>query len=95
MFDILDTDKVFYDSPNTGDPACCCSRCGKPIPEDVPAVRAWPSEPGDQGYDPNATGGTEFRYHPECVGIIVASDPFSSSIPAHGDGKPDYDLDNI
>jgi hypothetical protein len=30
---ILDTDKFFHDSPNTGEPGCICSRCQRLIPE--------------------------------------------------------------
>jgi hypothetical protein len=56
-------DKVFYDSPDSGHPDCKCSRCGKPIPaKESPILRMWPTESGDHGYDPNAAGGTEFRY---------------------------------
>ena len=68
-FEILPTDKHFYDSPDTGHRTCLCSRCGKLIPESQMAIRAWPSEPGDQGYDSAAPGGTEFRYHPSCLGF--------------------------
>ena len=36
----------FTDSPDAGDPACLCSRCGDPIPEhDVP-LRAWKEQLG-------------------------------------------------
>lgn len=67
MLKILETDRVFTDSPDAGDPACVCSRCGKQIPEiDAPIIRAWPTELGDHGYDPEAKGGTELRYCNEC-----------------------------
>lgn len=67
MLKILETDRVFTDSPDAEDPACICSRCGKQIPEiDAPIIRAWPTEPGDHGYDPEAKGGTELRYCNEC-----------------------------
>jgi len=73
MFKILTTDKVFFDSPDTGHPECLCSRCGKLIPENEMAIRAWPSEPGDYGYDPNASAGTEFRYHFGCLPEVLSS----------------------
>lgn len=79
MIIILATDKVFYDSPDVGHPDCLCSRCGKPIPqEQSPIVRAWPTEPGDQGFDPDAKHGTEFRYCWPCsesMGIKFLPDP--------------------
>lgn len=60
---VKSTDKVFYDSPDSGHPDCKYSRCGNIIPENQsPILRMWPTEPGDYGYDPNAKGGTEFRY---------------------------------
>ncbi len=39
MIKILCTDTKFYDSPDAGDPACLCSRCGKVI-DDAP-IRAF------------------------------------------------------
>lgn len=66
-FEILQTDQVFYSSPNTGAPDCKCSRCGNLIPEkESPILRCWPTEPDDIGYDPKSKGGTEFRYCWSC-----------------------------
>lgn len=65
-FEVLPTDKYFYDSPDTGMPECLCSRCNKVIPEDDVPIRAWP-EPGEYGYDAKAVGGTEFRYCESCL----------------------------
>lgn len=67
MIEVKLTDKVFYDSPNAGDPDCLCSRCLKAIrEEDEPIIRAWPTEEGDHGFDPKGDGGTEFRYCHAC-----------------------------
>lgn len=67
MITVLTTDKFFYDSPDAGDANCLCSRCGNQIPEkDSPIIRAWPTDPGDHGFDPKADGGTEFRYCRKC-----------------------------
>lgn len=73
-FEIRFTDTIYHDSQDTGDPRCTCSRCGQIIPEDQPAIRVWPSGPQDFGYDPGAIGGTEFRYHPKCIGITYCAD---------------------
>jgi hypothetical protein len=54
---IVETDKVFHDSPDVGEPTCVCSRCGRPIEEDVVPIRAWIDE---------GRGG-EYRFHPACV----------------------------
>lgn len=53
---ILKTDHIFSDSPDAGNPACICSRCGQKI-SDVPVgiILAWPDEGG------------EYRFHPECL----------------------------
>lgn len=77
MITIKQTDKFFYNSPDTGHPECLCSRCGKLIEEDEIPIRCWPTAPGDFGFDPNAKGGTEFRYCEQCckaMGIVFASD---------------------
>lgn len=37
----LESDKIFSDSPDTGTPACICSRCGKMIPGDEAALRLY------------------------------------------------------
>ena len=67
MIQIIPTDKFFYDSPDAGDSSCICSRCNKPIPEeDSPILRVMPTDLGDYGFDPNAIGGTEFRYCRKC-----------------------------
>jgi hypothetical protein len=51
---ILPTDTLFQDSPDAGDQACVCSRCGEPIGEEEgPPVRVFV----DQGK------GGEYRYH--------------------------------
>lgn len=64
---ILETDKFFYDSPEPGQKECICSRCLQPIPRNNnPILRAWPTRKGDYGYDPEAKGGTEFRYCWKC-----------------------------
>jgi hypothetical protein len=52
-------DRVFADSPDEGDPACLCSRCGGVI--EVAPIRLWP-EPGKD---------LEMRFHAECLGLAV------------------------
>lgn len=79
--EVLESDKVFYDSPGAGEAGCTCSRCGSQIPDqEEPVIRAWPSEPDDHGYDPKAIGGTEFRYCIACcesMGIVfIGKSPF-------------------
>jgi len=51
------TDTLFQDSPDSGQPECICSRCGKMI-EDGAAIRVFVNE-GRDG---------EYRYHRACVG---------------------------
>lgn len=58
MLTILQTDTKFYDSPDAGDPACLCSRCGKVI--DEAPIRAFPEN-----------GEYEYRYHPACLGATT------------------------
>lgn len=53
------TDTKFFDSPDTGDQTCLCSRCGLPIAENEMALRAFV-----QGEN------AEYRYHEACSGII-------------------------
>lgn len=66
---ILPADKFFYDSPEPGDKDCICSRCLLPIPRNnTPILRAWPTGPGDHGYDRKAS--TEFRYCWKCCKSI-------------------------
>lgn len=88
-FEILPTDKFFYNSPDTGMPECICSRCGKMIPEDEPAIRAFPTEPDDYGYDPHAEGGTEFRYHAACVGMKFAAGGLGNAFDEPGIFSPE------
>jgi hypothetical protein len=57
-FDMLPGDRIFTDSPDSGDPACLCSRCGKTIEGNIVPIRVT---------DP--LGVTERRYHPACIGI--------------------------
>lgn len=54
---IFQTDRLFTDSLDAGDPACLCSRCGLTIPDGVGIIRAWPEQ-----------GEVEYRYHPVCLG---------------------------
>ena len=53
---ILKTDTKFLNSPDAGNSACICSRCGKPISENETPVRTWAM---DFGY--------ECRYHETCI----------------------------
>ena len=57
---VLPTDRLFLVSPETGDPACLCSRCGQvckttPLRVFIPASYEFPQ-------------GAEYRYHGRCVG---------------------------
>ena len=61
-FQVMGTDRLFMTSPGPGAPEQC-SRCGKPIADDEPTVRAAPAE--------DEAG--EYRYHPACVGLQGAS----------------------
>lgn len=53
---ILPTDKSFTDSPDVGDPACLCSRCGKRIGVEEVPTRA------------TLNGRLEYRYCDRCTG---------------------------
>jgi hypothetical protein len=67
---IQQTDRLFFDSPDKGDPTCLCSRCLQPIGEDDLALRAWPQD-GSNG---------EFRYCEACqeeMGIHCALEEVS------------------
>lgn len=58
---VLPTDRLFLVSPETGDPACLCSRCGQvckttPLRVFIPPSYEFPK-------------GAEYRYHGRCVGV--------------------------
>ena len=57
---ISPTDSLWPTSPNTGNPACLCSRCGRMIGAGE-AIRIFPE---------HGTG--EYRYHPACFGLVAA-----------------------
>ncbi len=52
--------KWFKDSPDTGDPACICSFCGKVIEEGEIPLRVW-----------QETGNMEFRLHIDCARQVI------------------------
>lgn len=61
MFNVQPGDRLFPDSPDAGEPACICSRCGQQIAEcDLP-IRVFVDE---------GRGG-EYRYHPPCLGVTL------------------------
>jgi len=60
LIKILPSDRFFDDCPETGDPACICSRCGAVI-EKGPVIRAAPTEEGEPGWTTGRP--VEFRYH--------------------------------
>lgn len=66
--EVLSTDVRFFDSPDAGDPACVCSRCGSPIGEHVVPVRMWPAKSLAKSED------YEYRFHPQCLGLEVYAD---------------------
>jgi hypothetical protein len=58
-------DDTFWESgPEPGDADCLCSRCGAAIADGVVPIYFWPEE-----------GGGEYRFHPECLGLVVAPEP--------------------
>lgn len=67
---ILDTDKFFYDSPNTGDPDCICSRCKTQIKEDEVPLRVLVGNTdittGKGDTIDTAGNGSEFRLCEKC-----------------------------
>ena len=50
----------FKDSPDTGDPACKCSYCGKLIEEGQIPLRVW-----------RESDDTELRLHMDCARVVV------------------------
>jgi hypothetical protein len=60
VVNVLQTDRMFMDSPDAGDPKCLCSRCGLVIPDGIGIIRAWPE-----------IGEGEYRYHPSCLGAVT------------------------
>ena len=44
MLEILETDQIFHDSPDSGHPDCICSRCHQPILSTQLAMRIFISE---------------------------------------------------
>lgn len=73
---ILDTDKFFTDSPNTGDADCLCSRCGEQIKDGELILRVAIDQ--EILYTKNKNGddmpvltdmanGTEFRLCKSCI----------------------------
>lgn len=58
----LPTDTLFYSSPDTCDPTCLCSRCGRVVHSGQCIIRASPG------------GNTEYRYHARCVGIAASEE---------------------
>lgn len=71
------TDRPFTFSAEEGDPDCLCSRCGKPIPENVVAIRMWPEH---QKW--------ELRYHPTCLGMNSDEDDLADFLEEHGQWPP-------
>lgn len=47
---ILPTDRLFMDSPDTGRPDCLCSRCNVKIQEDETAIRVFVNKGKDGEY---------------------------------------------
>ncbi len=57
MISIKESDRLFTDSPDAGDPECHCSRCQKLIGEEEVPIRML------------VDGKYEYRYHARCLGI--------------------------
>jgi hypothetical protein len=66
-----------------------CSRCGNQIRENETPIRMWP-QPGDIGYDPNAKGGTEYRYCMKCC--EAAGIKYATPLPDELDGHEFTDM---
>lgn len=73
---ILDTDRFFNDSPNTGEPGCICSRCHKQIKKKEVPLRVavdkeilYTKDEGgkDQPYMADTANGLEFRLCEKCT----------------------------
>lgn len=58
--EVLETDRLFGDSPDTGRKTCLCSRCGELIEEEDVPIRIWPTVNGKVSH-------YEYRYHSECL----------------------------
>lgn len=74
--EILQTDKVFYNSPDAGDPDCLCSRCLKLITEEQVPVRSWPQSGNPDTIQDEAE--SEYRYCDHCqqaAGIVFLNQP--------------------
>lgn len=63
QFHPLPTDTLFSDSPDAGQPACKCSRCGQVIHSRIPIRMFTTTKPMK-----------EYRYHPACLGLQVTED---------------------
>ena len=59
-----DTDVLFADAAQPGDPECLCSRCLTEIPEDAVPVMAWSKRRPTHVY----------RFHPACLGMETFDD---------------------
>lgn len=73
---LLDTDRLYNDSPNEGEPGCVCSRCHKPItamekafrvPIDQEVLYSKDAQGEEKPYIADAANGKEFRLCPACV----------------------------
>lgn len=65
--DIRATDKVFTDSPDSGDSNCICSRCQMKIPEAMsPILRVFPQTKQEAFGQEIPPGGLEYRFCWEC-----------------------------
>lgn len=78
---VLDTDRLFMDSPDAGTPECICSRCGKQIgmheEDEVIPIRLFVNQ-GRKG---------EYRYHPGC--FFSSPDPeVDAGVPPADAGRP-------
>lgn len=73
---ILDTDRFYNDSPNTGEPGCTCSRCYKQIKEGEEILRVAVDKEllhskddlgKDQVFIDDTVNGTEYRLCAKCL----------------------------
>jgi ribosome modulation factor len=73
--------KWFKDSPDTGDPDCICSYCGKVIAEEEMPLRCFRNTEDGRG--------EELRFHMDCAKLVIvemAPKPYRDH-PAYAEGR--------
>ncbi len=68
------TDRLFFDSPDAGEPTCVCSRCCQRISDREVPVRIV-VKMRRSVLDPGGDRMGEYRYHARCVSVALSTDP--------------------